>query len=80
MSRVVRKLRKRAQNGRRRTDTLPVAPETVLMRTPFAEFVIVDSEIVTVFTVLSSRPPTEPMLSPWPPEQVPPVKTIFWKR
>jgi hypothetical protein len=36
--------------------------------------------MVTLLTVLSSRPPTEPMERPWPPEQVPPVKTMFWKR
>jgi hypothetical protein len=35
---------------------------------------------VTLLTVLSSRPPTEPIERPWPPEQVPPVKTMFWMR
>jgi len=53
-----------------------VAPETVLMRTPFWEFFMVELEMVTVLTVLSSRPPTLPMESPWPPEQVPPVNVI----
>lgn len=32
--------------------------------------------MVTPETVLSERPPTEPMLRPWPPVQTPPVKEI----
>lgn len=61
-------------------ETFPVAPEIVLMRMPLAELDTVEWEIVTLLTVLSSRPPTEPMERPWPPEQVPPVKTMFWER
>ncbi len=38
---------------------------------------MVDEEMVTVLTVLSDRPPTEPMERPCPPEQVPPVKMIL---
>lgn len=57
--------------------TDPVVPELVLMRIPFAEFWTVEDVIVTFLTSLSSRPPTEPMDRPWPPEQVPPVKTMF---
>lgn len=34
--------------------------------------------MVTFFTVLSSRPPMEPMERPWPPEQVPPLNSMFW--
>jgi hypothetical protein len=45
-------------------ETLPVAPETVLIRTPFAELTIEEEEIVTVLTVLSSRPPTDPIDKP----------------
>ena len=56
--------------------TVPVAPDTVLMRIPFAESETVDDEIVTSETSLSVLPPTEPMLKPWPPEQEPPVKVI----
>jgi hypothetical protein len=46
------------------------------MRTPFWEFLMVLDEMVIVLTVLSVRPPTEPMERPWPPEQVPPVKVM----
>jgi hypothetical protein len=37
--------------------------------------------MLTVSTVLSERPPTEPMEIPWPPVQVAPVKWMFcrWK-
>jgi len=49
--------------------TLPVAPETVLMRTPLSELTICESRMLTVSTVLSLLPPTLPMLKPWPPEQ-----------
>lgn len=45
-------------------ETDPVAPETVLMRTPFWEFLIVEEEMVTVLTMLSERPPTEPTERP----------------
>ena len=51
------------------TLTWPVAPETVLMRTPLSESTIWEFEMVTVSTTLLSRPPTEPMERPWPPEQ-----------
>jgi hypothetical protein len=47
------------------------------MRTPFWEFLIVEPEMVTVFTVLSERPPTLPIERPWPPEHVPPVKEML---
>lgn len=43
---------------------------------PFADFVTVESLKVTFSTVLSSRPPTEPMDNPWPPEQRPPENVI----
>jgi len=56
--------------------TEPVAPDTVLMRTPFSEFLMLEFSMLTVLTVLSLRPPTEPMDRPWPPEQVPPVKVM----
>lgn len=39
-------------------------------------FSTVEDSMVTLFTVLSLRPPTEPMLRPCPPEQVPPVKVM----
>lgn len=58
-------------------ETEPVAPETVLILIPFSESVTVELSMVTVSTVLSSRPPTEPMERPWPPEQVPPVKVML---
>jgi hypothetical protein len=58
-------------------ETEPVAPLTVLMRTPFAELMMDEFSIVTPETVLLERPPTEPMERPWPSEQVPPVKTMF---
>lgn len=38
---------------------------------------MVEEEMVTVFTVLSVRPPTEPMLRPCPPLHVPPVKIML---
>lgn len=44
--------------------TEPVASDTVLMRTPLSEAVMVLSEIKTLATSLSSRPPTEPILIP----------------
>ena len=56
--------------------TDPVAPYTVLMRTPFTLSLTLESLINTFETSLSSRPPTEPMLSPWPPEHVPPVNVM----
>ena len=56
--------------------TEPVAPYTVLMRTPFCEFEMLEFSIRTVSTVLSSRPPTEPIDRPCPPEQVPPVNVM----
>lgn len=59
--------------------TDPVASYTVLMRTPFWESLISELSIRTVFTVLSSRPPTDPIERPWPPEQTPPVKVMSWK-
>jgi hypothetical protein len=37
---------------------------------------MVEEEMVTVLTVLSERPPTEPIERPCPPEQVPPVKVM----
>ena len=55
-------------------ETEPVAPETVLMRTPLSELTIVEPDTITFLTVLSDRPPTEPIEMPWPPEHVPPVK------
>lgn len=39
---------------------------------------MVEFSMWTVSTVLSERPPTEPMDRPWPPEQVPPVKMMFY--
>jgi hypothetical protein len=45
-------------------ETDPVAPETVLMRIPFWEVFTVDEEMVTVLTVLSERPPTDPIERP----------------
>lgn len=51
------------------SETEPVSPALVLIRTPFWELVTVEDLKVTVLTVLSSRPPTEPMERPWPPEQ-----------
>lgn len=38
---------------------------------------MVESEMVTVSTVLSLRPPTEPIDIPCPPEQYPFLKTMF---
>ena len=40
--------------------TDPVAPSTVLIRTPFCELVTVELSIRTFATVLSERPPTDP--------------------
>jgi hypothetical protein len=54
-----------------------VASYTVLMRTPFREFLTVEDSIVTSETVLSLLPPTEPIESPCPPEQVPPLKVML---
>lgn len=56
--------------------TVPVAPDTVLILTPLSESEMLLDEMVTVLTSLSVRPPTEPTESPWPPEQVPPVKVM----
>ena len=50
-------------------ETLPVASETALMRMPLSESTTLELRILTLLTVLSSRPPTEPMLMPWPPLQ-----------
>jgi hypothetical protein len=41
---------------------------------------MVEFSMWTVSTVLSERPPTDPMDKPWPPEQVPPVKMMFYNR
>jgi hypothetical protein len=60
------------------SETEPVAPETVLMRTALSDLVTVEEEISTVFTTLSVRPPTEPMERPCPPVQVPPVKVMSY--
>lgn len=57
-------------------ETDPVLPALVLMRTPFCDLVMVDDLKVTVSTVLSSRPPTEPIERPWPPEQYPPENLL----
>lgn len=54
-----------------------MVPEFVLILHPFSEFEIVESENVISVTVLSDFPPTDPMLNPWPPEQVMPVTVIF---
>ncbi len=53
-----------------------MASYTVLILTPFWLFSTVEDSMVTLSTVLSLRPPTEPMLRPCPPEQVPPVKVM----
>jgi hypothetical protein len=45
-------------------ETDPVAPETVLMRTPFWEFEMEEFSITMELTVLSERPPTEPIEMP----------------
>ena len=58
-------------------ETEPVAPETVLIRTPFAELRMEELEMRMLETVLSVRPPTDPMDRPWPPEQVPAVNVMF---
>lgn len=57
--------------------TVPLASYTVLMRTPFCEAEMLLFSMMTPLTVLSERPPTEPMLRPWPPEQVPPMKWML---
>jgi hypothetical protein len=56
--------------------TLPIAPYTVLILTPFWLRAIVLFAMSTPSTSLSERPPTEPMLSPWPPEHVPSRKRM----
>jgi hypothetical protein len=55
-------------------ETVPVAPYTVLIRTPFCEFETEEDAKVTLLTVLSERPPTEPMERPCPPVHESPVK------
>jgi hypothetical protein len=50
----------------------------VLMRTAFWELVTDEEEMVAPLTMLSLRPPTEPMERPWPPVQVPPEKLMSW--
>ncbi len=55
---------------------VPVSPAVALMRMPLVDLVTVEDEKVTLLTVLSSRPPTEPIERPWPPEQRPEVKVI----
>ena len=59
------------------SETEPVAPETVLMRTPLSELEILELVMRTPLTTLLDRPPTEPIDRPWPPEQLPPVKVMF---
>jgi hypothetical protein len=49
--------------------TRPVSPEMVLTRMPLTDLVTVELLNVTPLTVLSVRPPTDPMERPWPPEQ-----------
>lgn len=39
---------------------------------------MMESSMWTVLTSLLERPPTDPLDKPWPPEQVPPVKIIFY--
>lgn len=56
---------------------VPVVPEFVLILHPFCELLTVESENVISVTVLSDFPPTDPILNPWPPEQVIPVTVIF---
>lgn len=46
---------------------------------PFAEFLMVELSMWTFLTVLSLRPPTEPIDKPCPPLQRPPVKLIFYQ-
>lgn len=58
------------------SETVPVFPDLVLIRTPFWELLMVEDLKVTVLTVLSSRPPTLPIDRPWPPEQVPPENLV----
>jgi hypothetical protein len=47
------------------------------MRTPFCELLMDELRMRTVLTVLSLRPPTEPMDRPWPPLHEPPVKVML---
>jgi len=58
-------------------DTVPVSPEMVLIRIPFCDDFTSEDSKRTVLTVLSERPPTDPMESPWPPEQTPPEKVML---
>lgn len=44
---------------------------------PLTDLVTVDERNCTPSTVLSLRPPTEPIESPWPPEQYPFLKMIL---
>lgn len=55
---------------------VPVSPAVALMRMPLVDFVTVELRKDTVLTVLSERPPTEPMERPWPPEQRPLLKVM----
>src|SRR5688572_19346216 len=59
------------------SETEPVAPETVLIRTPLSELEMEELRMRTVLTTLLERPPTEPMERPWPPLQLPPVKVML---
>lgn len=61
------------------SDTEPVAPEMVLIRTAFSELLTVECSMVTFLTTLLERSPTEPMERPWPPMQVPPVNQMFYR-
>jgi len=56
---------------------VPVVPEFVLIRHPFWLLEMEESENVMSVTTLLLFPPTEPMLSPWPPEQVIPVTVML---
>lgn len=56
-------------------------PLTVLTRIPLAELETVEDKNLTSLTMLApvpERPPTEPTERPWPPEQRPPVKVMFY--
>jgi hypothetical protein len=57
--------------------TVPVVPEFVLILQPFSLFVTLESEKVISDTTLLLFPPTDPILRPWPPEQVTPVTVTF---
>lgn len=46
------------------SETEPVAPETVLMRTPLSELEMDELRMRTVLTSLLDRPPTDPMERP----------------